>query len=105
MDHENFFARFRGQERIKRFESVMVFIGIAGPFATLPQLTKLYFTHSQHAPGQSLVTWGLYAVLSLLWFAYGLVEKKPAIYLGNGISVLMNSLMVIGIMVHAGFTL
>lgn len=40
-----------------RFEGFMVLIGIVGPFATLPQLIKLYFTHSQHATGQSLLSW------------------------------------------------
>lgn len=104
MVHTNVFAHFPGQSWLKPFESAMVVIGIAGPFATLPRLIKLFFTHSQHAPGQSLVTWSLYAVLSLLWFAYGLIEKKPALYLGNGISLVMNLLMVVGIMIYTGFT-
>ncbi|WP_108861275.1 hypothetical protein [Ruegeria sp. Alg231-54] len=73
-----------------RFEGFMVFIGIVGPFATLPQLIKLYFTHSQHATGQSL--------LSFLWFAYGLVVGKLTIYVGNGISMVLN------ILIHAGLT-
>jgi MtN3 and saliva related transmembrane protein len=82
----------------------MVVIGVVGPFATLPQLIKLYFTHSQHAPGQSLVTWALYAILSPLWSAYGLLNKQPAIYLGNGISLLKNLLMVVGIIYHSGLS-
>ncbi len=89
---------------MERFEGFMVVVGIVGPFATLPQLAKLYFTHSQHAPGQSLLTWSLYAVLSLLWFVYGLIVGKLPIYLGNGISMVLNILMVIGIVIHAGFT-
>ncbi|WP_372570429.1 SemiSWEET transporter [Ruegeria jejuensis] len=89
---------------MKHFEGFMVFVGVVGPFATLPQLVKLYFTHSQHASGQSLVTWSLYAALSLLWFVYGLMVKKLPIYVGNGISMVLNLLMVIGIMIHAGVT-
>ncbi len=82
----------------------MVFVGVVGPFATLPQLAKLYFTHSQHAPGQSLVTWSLYAALSVLWFVYGLMVNKLPIYVGNGISMVLNALMVVGILLHAGVT-
>ncbi|WP_298855233.1 SemiSWEET transporter [uncultured Ruegeria sp.] len=87
-----------------RFEGFMVFIGVVGPFATLPQLVKLYFTHSQHATGQSLLSWSLYAGLSMLWFFYGLVVGKLPIYVGNGISMILNLLMVIGILIHAGLT-
>lgn len=87
-----------------RFEAAMVVVGIVGPFATMPQLIKLYFTHTEHAPGQSLVTWSLYAGLSLLWLAYGLSVHKLPIWAGNGISFFMNSLMVLGILIHAGFT-
>jgi len=89
---------------LKRFEGFMVFVGVVGPFATLPQLIKLYFTHSQHASGQSLITWSLYAALSLLWFIYGLVVGKLPIYVGNGLSMALNILMVVGILVHSGIT-
>jgi uncharacterized protein with PQ loop repeat len=82
----------------------MVVIGVVGPFATLPQLYKLFFSHPQHAVGQSLTTWTLYAVLSALWAVYGLVEGKAPIYLGNGISLVLNTLMVVGIVMHAGWT-
>lgn len=89
---------------LQRFESFMIFVGIVGPFATLPQLIKLYFTHSQHATGQSLLSWSLYAGLSLLWFVYGLIVGKLPIYAGNGISMVLNLLMVAGILIHAGIT-
>ena len=93
-----------GSRWIERFESAMIAVGVIGPFATLPQIIKLYFTHTQHAGGQSLVTWSLYSILSLLWCLYGLVESKPAIYLGNGLSLVMNLLMMAGILHHVGTT-
>lgn len=34
------------------FEPLMVITGIVQPLATLPSISKLYFTHSQHASGQ-----------------------------------------------------
>lgn len=89
---------------MSRFEGFMVFVGVVGPFATLPQLVKLYLTHSHHASGQSLLSWSLYTALSLLWFAYSLVVGKLPIYVGNGISMVLNFLMVVGILIHAGIT-
>ena len=35
----------------------MVVTGIVTPFAAIPSIAKLYFTHSKHASGQSLITW------------------------------------------------
>jgi len=62
-------------EWIKFFEVIMLIMGIVGPFATAPQLIKLYHTHSKHAPGLSLSSWLAYLFLSVLWFLYGLIHK------------------------------
>ncbi len=39
-----------------------------------------------------------------LCLMYGLIERKPEIYLGNGLSMVLNGLMVVGITIHAGVT-
>jgi hypothetical protein len=39
---------------LKVFEPLMLITGIGTPFATIPSITKLYFTHTQHASGLSL---------------------------------------------------
>jgi MtN3 and saliva related transmembrane protein len=82
----------------------MVLTGIVTPLATVPSISKLYFTHSQHASGQSLTTWSIFAAASLLWLVYGLLNRKAAIYVGNMIALVMNLLMVNGILMHAGWT-
>jgi len=97
-------ARAVRTQFLKYLEPFMVVVGTVGPFATLPQLSKLYLTHSHHAAGYSLTTWGLYTTLSALWFAYGAYLKKPAIYVGNGLNTLLNFAMVVGIILHAGLT-
>jgi uncharacterized protein with PQ loop repeat len=79
-------------------------MGIVGPFATAPQLIKLYHTHSHHARGLSLSSWIAYSLLALMWFLYGLVHKKAPIWVGNLIGLVMDLLMVIGIFIHAGMT-
>jgi MtN3 and saliva related transmembrane protein len=64
---------------LRTFEPLMVVTGIVTPFATIPSISKLYFTHSQHASGQSLTTWSIFALASLLWLVYGLLNRKAAI--------------------------
>jgi MtN3 and saliva related transmembrane protein len=89
---------------LRRFEPLMVITGIATPLATVPSISKLYFTHVQHASGQSLTTWSIFAAASLLWLVYGLLNRNPAIYAGNMIALVMNLLMVNGILMNAGWT-
>ncbi len=89
---------------LRVFEPLMVITGIVTPLATIPSISKLYFTHSQHASGQSLTTWSIFSLASLLWLVYGLLNRKPAIYVGNMIALVMNLLMVNGILMHAGWT-
>lgn len=82
----------------------MVVTGVVQPLATLPSISKLYLTHTQHASGQSLTTWTIFALASLLWVIYGLLNRKPAIYAGNVIGLVMNLLMVSGILMSVGWT-
>ena len=89
---------------LRAFEPLMVVTGIVTPFATIPSIAKLYLTHTEHAAGQSLSTWSIFACASLLWVVYGLLNRKPSIYIGNTISLVMNLLMVNGILLHAGWT-
>jgi uncharacterized protein with PQ loop repeat len=90
--------------RLRHFEIFMLTMGIIGPLATAPQLVKLYHTHSHHAHGLSLSSWIAYSFLALLWFLYGLVHKNAPIWVGNLIGLVMDLLMVIGILIHAGIT-
>jgi MtN3 and saliva related transmembrane protein len=88
---------------LRIFEPLMVITGIVQPLATLPSISKVYFTHRHHASGQSLTTWSIFALASLLWVTYGLLNRKPAIYVGNIIGLVMNALMVNGILMPAGW--
>ncbi|SPY29915.1 Sugar transporter SemiSWEET [Photobacterium damselae subsp. damselae] len=92
------------QRVAKAFEPFMLVMGIVGPLATLPQLYKLFFSHSEHAVGLSLITWVLYALLALLWAIYGFVHKNPPIWVGNSLGFLMDAAMVFGIFIHTGGT-
>jgi MtN3 and saliva related transmembrane protein len=87
-----------------RFDEFMVVAGLVSPLATIPQIIKLYATHSQHASGQSLITWLVYTVIALLWVAYGAVKRELPILIGNGLGAIMYGMVVVGIVIHAGIT-
>jgi MtN3 and saliva related transmembrane protein len=89
---------------LRFFEPLMIVTGIVQPLATIPSITKLYFTHTEHASGQSVTTWSIFAVTALLWVVYGFLDGNPAIYVGNIIALAMDLLMVIGILKNAGHT-
>ncbi|MBE1276125.1 SemiSWEET transporter [Enterovibrio baiacu] len=92
-------------ERVgKALEPLMLAMGLISPLATLPQIYKLYFSHSESAEGLSLVTWLLYTFIASLWTIYGLYHKNPTIWVGNGLGFIMYVAMVIGIIAHAGMT-
>jgi uncharacterized protein with PQ loop repeat len=82
----------------------MAVTGIVQPLATLPQNSTLHSIHSQDASGQSLATRSIYALATLSWVAYGLLNRKAAIYRGNIIGATMKVLMVIGILIYGGFS-
>ncbi|MGR5207637.1 MULTISPECIES: SemiSWEET transporter [Vibrio] len=92
-------------ERIgKALEPLMLVMGLISPIATMPQLYKLYFSHSEHALGLSLTTWLLYSFIALLWTIYGIYHKNPTIWVGNCLGFLMYVAMVVGIILHTGGT-
>nr|WP_086939179.1 SemiSWEET transporter [Thaumasiovibrio occultus] len=88
----------------KTLEPLMLVMGLISPIATMPQLYKLYFSHSHHALGLSFTTWGLYSFIALLWTIYGLYHKNPTIWVGNCLGFLMYVAMVVGIIIHTGGT-
>jgi uncharacterized protein with PQ loop repeat len=82
----------------------MALAGLVSPLATVPQVIKVFMTHSEHAMGQSLITWTLYAALAGLWVVYGGMKRDLPITLGNGLGFVMYGLVAIGILLRAGMT-
>ena len=87
-----------------KFEQIMVLVGLVSPIATIPQVIKVFATHRQHAAGQSLITWGIYTAISILWVIYGLRKGEVPLVVGNALGVIMYGLVAAGILIHAGLT-
>ncbi len=84
------------------FEPLMIAVGIVQPLATIPLLFELYISHTQAASRQSLTMWLIFVIASLLFFIYGLRNRRPAIYAGNLVGVVTGLLMMNGILIYAG---
>ena len=82
----------------------MIAAGLVSPIATIPQIIKLFYTHDEHAAGQSLTTWMVYTVLAMLWAIYGVLNKQLAVVVGDTAGVILYGVMAIGIILQAGLT-
>jgi uncharacterized protein with PQ loop repeat len=89
---------------LTRFDNMMVIAGLISPLATIPQIVKLFATHSEHAAGQSLTTWLAYTVIALLWVVYGVLNRQRAVLVGNALGTAVYGAMAFGIMLQAGIT-
>lgn len=65
---------------LKRFvDRAVYFIGLFAVLISLPQLWQIW--HFQDAAGVSVITWGAYLFIELLWIAYGFIhDVKPIIF-------------------------
>jgi len=87
----------------KAAETFMTCMGFIGSIATIPTVIKIWFTHSNHADGQSIITWSFYAIIALLWIIYGFYNKRFAIWATNVIYLILYIIIVVGIVLKAGW--
>ncbi len=87
-----------------RFDELMVLAGLVSPIATIPQVVKVFATHTEHAGGQSLITWVVYTALAILWVIYGAMKGEAPIIVGNSLGIVTYGLVAAGIVLHAGLT-
>ena len=78
----------------ERVENIMLVMGLLGPLAGVPQLIKVYFTHDHLAHRVSLTTWGMYAFIASCWSVYGFLLGRKPIFLSNGLTALIDFLVV-----------
>jgi len=84
-------------------KSVYIF-AFFGIFANIPQLTKIWIDKS--IGGVSIITWIGFLFGSLFWLCYGIIHKEKPIIISNGLYVVIQFLIVLGLVVqHAQFTI
>jgi len=71
---------------------------VAQPLTTIPQVIKVYTTHN--VSGLSLFTWLGYALIGLVFLAYGIRYKLKPIALTQVIWFVLQMSIVVGILVY-----
>ena len=76
---------------IRSLDRILVIIAIVGPLMALPQLLTIYL--SKNADNISFISWGSWALMNLIWLAYGIVHKEKPIVITYSLWFIVNSLM------------
>jgi|SRR3989344_2943787 len=74
-------------------------VGLLGPVMTLPQLFEVWIHKS--AGELSLITWGGWLILSLIWLTYGLIHKSRPIIISNILWVLIEFGVTLAILIYS----
>jgi len=69
--------------------------GILSPIMTIPQAFQIWQT--KDVASLSLVTWGTYTLVSIVWATYGVAHKEKPILIANAFSFLLNGIVTLGI--------
>ena len=85
----------------KKMERIMLFVAVIGPLGTVPQVVKVFFTHTHLVHGLSLFTWLTFTIISALWLFYGLTFKRTALVVANSLYVVVNGAVVTGILLYS----
>lgn len=82
---------------LKTMDKCMYIIALIAPIMTIPQLIDVFHGH---VAGVSLLTWGAYAVVSGLWFLYGILHKDKPLMLTQFLLLLLDSAIVIFVIMY-----
>ncbi|CAN5626478.1 hypothetical protein BH23PAT2_BH23PAT2_02630 [soil metagenome] len=79
-------------------EKMATIAAVLYPMSAIPQAVKIYA--QQQAAGLSLVSWIGFALLELVFLAYGIVHKLRPIIITGILWMLLYVLIVVGIVIY-----
>jgi len=82
----------------RMLDRVVLFVALVGPFATVPQIIKIYSHHSAY--DLSLLSWLVFALFDIPWIFYGFVHKERPIVIAYVLWFFTNFAVVIGILLY-----
>lgn len=81
-----------------RFEVFVNICSVILPLTTLPQLYNIYV--GRLTEGISIITWISYTILTIPIFIYSVKRKELPLILLNGLWILVNTGIVIGLLLY-----
>lgn len=79
-------------------ERIALIAGVFQPLMTIPQVWKVYTTHS--VAGLSIITWVGYCVLGLAFLAYGLAHHLKPVWITQILWFTLQMSVVVGILIY-----
>lgn len=76
-------------------DNLIYFASFAGPIMTIPQIYEIWILKNL---GVSLLTWGSYLIIALIWLSYGLVHKEKPIIINNVLWIIAEIMVITGVM-------
>lgn len=93
-------TRSRGARRTpsRRFDTFMLVVGFIQPLALVPQIEKIYVSHS--TAGVSFSTWGLFTAFNALWGAYGFSHRDAALTIAYVLITILDGVIAVGALIY-----
>lgn len=73
-------------------------VGFASPLLGVPQVIQIFQTHDAH--GLSLFTWVSFALVSAIFFAYGLKHQLKPLIIAEGLWLAIYAAVIPGILIY-----
>lgn len=82
----------------RALDYLMYGVGLAAPFALLPQILQIY--NDRSSAGVSLTTWVLLALANVLWMIYAIVHRDSHILFSTVLMVGFHLAIIAGLLIY-----
>ncbi|MFH1403520.1 MAG: SemiSWEET family transporter [Candidatus Altiarchaeota archaeon] len=86
------------EKLLHSFERIIIYLAVVSPLANIPQLLRIWV--GKNASGVSALSWTLFALLSLIWLAYGILKKDRPIAVMFLLLVILQSSIALGAFIY-----
>ena len=90
---------FPSKNPLRHFLDRAIFVvGFLGPIMTIPQLVNVWVYHQ--TAGVSVLSWSAFALLDIVWIAYGIVNREKPITFTYVLWFTAQAAVVVGVLVN-----
>jgi uncharacterized protein with PQ loop repeat len=86
------------EREVKMFDRMILFVGIAGPLAAIPQIFTIWVTKT--AAGVSILSWSIFLAFAFIWLCYGILHKSKPLTINSSLWVVMEIIIIFGAIMH-----
>ena len=95
---KKYFEKIHSKKGMKQYDRFMIFIGIASPLMTIPQILEIWL--NKDAGRVSLITWSIYILSAICWLIYGIIHKSKPLIITEIAWIIVESIVLAGIIIY-----